>query len=154
MYFYKIINDEFLITDLYQIKKIGQLQMSDIQIQACCWCWVLITSMLGASEYSSPGDHLRKKHPGRKLMLGIQILRRTLDHPDRKITWVAVHKRQKVHDKWKYGALADFVDLKRWCPMNENRISCPIMQTYLQCILCSKLRYIGDRRPALSEIMM
>ena len=42
-----------------------------------------VRSMLGATEYTPLGDHFRKKHPGinrEKSVLGIQIVRRTLDH--------------------------------------------------------------------------
>ena len=48
-----------------------------------------VRSLLGATDYTPLGDHFRKEHPGinrEKSMLGIQILSRTLDHPDREIT--------------------------------------------------------------------
>ena len=41
------------------------------------------------STYTPLGDHCRKEHPDvsrTKSLLEVKILRRTLDHPDRKIT--------------------------------------------------------------------
>ena len=48
-----------------------------------------IRSMLSNTEFTPVGDHFRKKHPAaskNKSLLGIRILKRTVDHPDRKIT--------------------------------------------------------------------
>ena len=70
-----------------------------------------VRSMLGATEYTPLGDHFRNKHPGinrEKSMLGVQILRRTLDHPDRKITESLYIRDRKPK-------------------MNENMMSWPIL---------------------------
>ena len=48
-----------------------------------------VRSMLNGTEYTALGDHFRQKHIGvskNKSLLAVRILRRTLDHPDRKIS--------------------------------------------------------------------
>ena len=48
-----------------------------------------VRSMLGATEYTPIGDHFRKEHPNAqrdKSLLRVKILKKTKDHPDRKIT--------------------------------------------------------------------
>ena len=48
-----------------------------------------IRSMLNTTELTPIGDHFREEHPSAskdKSLLGLSILKRTLDHPDRKIT--------------------------------------------------------------------
>ena len=47
-----------------------------------------VRSMLAGTEFTPLGDHFRLQHPEvtpNKFMLGIKVLRRTMDHPDRKI---------------------------------------------------------------------
>ena len=70
-----------------------------------------VRSMLSVTQYTPLGDHFRKEHSDvsrTKYLLEVKILRRTLDHPDRKIT-ESLYIREKRPS------------------MNENMLSWPLL---------------------------